>query len=66
MRGMSRRASGAPIEFTIESIPASAVVEFSCTEQTVKLGLIKSPARPPDDATDTERLMAAAGRAIGR
>ena len=58
---------GRPIEFAAESIPAiSAVVEFTCTEHTVELGLVKSPTRPPDDASDTERLMAAAGRSIGR
>ena len=58
---------GRPIEFAAESIPAiSEVVEFTCTEQTVNIGLIKSPTRPPEDATDTECLMAAAGRVIGR
>ena len=58
---------GHPIEFKAESIPAiAAVVEFTCTEHTISLGLIKPPTVPPEDATDTERLMAAAGRAITR
>ena len=58
---------GRPIEFRIESIPTiAAVVEFTCTEQTISLGLIKPPTIPPADATDTERLMAAAGHAISR
>jgi len=44
----------------------TGVVELTCTEHAVQLGLIKPPTDPPADATDTERLMAAAGRTIPR
>lgn len=58
---------GRPIEFPDETIPAMAdVVALTCTGHTVELGLVKPPTEPPPDATDTERLMAAAGRAIPR
>jgi uncharacterized protein (TIGR03086 family) len=58
---------GRAIEFPSETIPAmSDVVALTCTDHTVELGLIKPPTEPPADATDTERLMAAAGRTIPR
>ena len=58
---------GRAIEFPPETIPTmSEVVALTCTDQTVELGLVKPPTEPPVDATDTERLMAAAGRAIPR
>jgi uncharacterized protein (TIGR03086 family) len=58
---------GRAIEFPAETIAAmSDVVALTCTDHTVELGLIKPPTEPPADATDTERLMAAAGRAIPR
>ena len=56
---------GRAIEFPAETIPAMTdVVALTCTDHAVELGLIKPPTEPPADATDTERLMAAAGRTI--
>lgn len=56
---------GRPLEFPAEWIPGlTDVVRTTCTEHTVEIGLVKPPTTPPEDATDTERLMAAAGRAI--
>ena len=58
---------GRAIDFPAETIPAMAdVVALTCTDHTIELGLIKPPTEPPADATDTERLMAAAGRTIPR
>lgn len=58
---------GRAIEFSPDAVPAlTDVFALTCTEHTVELGLIKPPTEPPDDATDTERLLAAAGRAIPR
>jgi uncharacterized protein (TIGR03086 family) len=58
---------GRAIEFPAETITTmAAVVAFACTDHTVELGLVKPPTEPPADATDTERLMAAAGRTIPR
>lgn len=58
---------GRAIQFAPESIPAMAdVVALTCTEQAIELGLIKPPTEPPRDATETERLMAGAGRTITR
>ena len=58
---------GRSIEFPEETIPAMAdVVAATCTDHTVELGLVKPPTEPPADATDTERLMAAAGRTVPR
>ena len=58
---------GGAFEFPPEWIPRMrGVVELTCTEQTVELGLVKPPTEPPSDATETERLMAAAGRTIPR
>ena len=42
------------------------VVALTCNEQAIELDLIKPPTEPPADATDTERLMALAGRTIPR
>lgn len=56
---------GRPIEFPPSSIPAMTdVVALTCTDHVVELGLIKPPTVPPVDATDTERLMALAGRTV--
>lgn len=58
---------GRAIDFPAETIPAMRdVVALTCTDHAVELGLIKPPTDPPADATDTEQLMAAAGRAIPR
>ncbi len=58
---------GQPIEFEGEMIPTiSVVVAATCTDAVRELGLIKPVAPTPADATDTERLMAAAGRSISR
>jgi uncharacterized protein (TIGR03086 family) len=58
---------GRAIDFPAGTIATMAdVVALTCTEHTVELGLVKPPTEPPADATDTERLMAAAGRAIPR
>jgi uncharacterized protein (TIGR03086 family) len=58
---------GRPIEFAVEELPAvSAVVEATCTDAARDHGLIQPVTTVPDDATATERLMAAAGRAISR
>ena len=58
---------GRPIDFERQVIPSiSAVVEATCTDGARALGLIQAATEPPADATDTERLMAAAGRTIHR
>jgi uncharacterized protein (TIGR03086 family) len=58
---------GRAIEFPAEAISTMAeVVALTCTDHTVEIGLVKPPTEPPADATDTERLMAAAGRTIAR
>ena len=58
---------GHAIEFTPEEIPTiSAVVEATCTDAARAIGLIQPATQPPADATETERLMALAGRAIPR
>lgn len=55
---------GRPLEFPPERIPAvTAVVEATCTEAVRALGLIKDVAPIAPDASDTDRLMAQAGRA---
>jgi uncharacterized protein (TIGR03086 family) len=55
------------IDFQAETITEMAdVVALTCTDHTVELGLVKPPTEAPADATDTERLMAAAGRTIPR
>lgn len=56
---------GRAIEFPPEWNDAMTdVVALTCNDQAIELGLIKPPTVPPADATDTERLMAAAGRTI--
>ena len=58
---------GHPIEFEAEMIPTiSVVVAATCTDAAREHGLIKPVAPTPADATDTERLMAPAGRSISR
>ena len=58
---------GRPIEFESQTIPSiSAVVAATCTDGAREHGLIKAPTETPADATDTERLMALAGRTIPR
>jgi uncharacterized protein (TIGR03086 family) len=58
---------GRATEFEPQAIPSiSAVVDATCTDGVRALGLIKAATEPPADATDTERLMAAAGRTIHR
>lgn len=58
---------GSPLEFDPAQVPVlSDVVAATCTDAAREVGLIKSPTPVPDDATDTERLMSAAGRAIPR
>ena len=54
---------GRPLQFPLESIPAvTAVVEATCTDAVRALGLIKDVAPITPDASDTDRLMAQAGR----
>ena len=58
---------GRAIEFPPDTIPLMRdVVALTCNDHTIELGLVKPPTAPPVDATDTERLMAAAGRVITR
>jgi uncharacterized protein (TIGR03086 family) len=58
---------GHPIEFRPEAVPAiSAVVEATCTDDARAAGLIQPATKPPADASDTERLVAAAGRSPRR
>ena len=65
--GTSRQASVARSSSSREAIPSiSAVVEQTCTDGARAMGIIKAATEPPADATDTERLMAAAGRTIRR
>jgi uncharacterized protein (TIGR03086 family) len=56
---------GRAIEFPAEWIPRmTSVAELTCTDHAVELGLVEPPTEPPTDATETQRLMAAAGRTI--
>ena len=58
---------GQPVEFDPSEIPVLAeVVDATCTDAARDHDLIKAATTPPVDATDTERLMAAAGRTIPR
>jgi len=58
---------GHAIDFAPEATPSiSGVVEATCTDGARALGLIQAATDPPGDATETERLMAAAGRTIPR
>ena len=57
---------GRPLEFDPDQIPTiTEVVATTCTDAAREHGLIKEPADVPAGATDTQRLMAAAGRAVG-
>src|SRR3954449_2365074 len=54
---------GRPIEFAPERIPAiTEVVQATCTDGVRELGLIKPVAQVSANASDTDRLMAQAGR----
>jgi len=54
---------GRPLEFPPEWIPAlTAVVKATGTDAVRELGLIKGVAPIAPDASDTDRLMAQAGR----
>jgi len=54
---------GRPLEFPPETIAAvTAVVEATCTDDVRALGLIKGVAPVAPGASDTDRLMAQAGR----
>jgi len=56
---------GRALEFPEKWIPGmTGVVELTCTEHAVEIGLVKPPTQPPAGATETQRLMAAAGRTI--
>ncbi len=56
---------GRPIEFTAEMIPTiSVVVAATCTDGAREHGLIKPVVTTPADASDTEQLMALAGRSL--
>ena len=56
---------GRALEFPPDWIPGmTGVVALTCTEHTVEIGLVKPPTTPPPVATDTQRLMAAAGSTI--
>jgi uncharacterized protein (TIGR03086 family) len=58
---------GHAIEFAPEELPAiSAIVEATCTDAAREHGLIQPATEAPGDATDTERLLALAGRTISR
>ncbi len=58
---------GRAVEFDPDEMEWIAeVVAATCNDDARALGLIKAPTSPPPDATDTERLMAAAGRTISR
>ncbi|MEP7178981.1 MAG: TIGR03086 family metal-binding protein, partial [Pseudonocardiales bacterium] len=54
---------GRPLEFPAEHISAiDVVVEATCTDPVRELGLIKDVAPIARDASETDRLMAKAGR----
>jgi uncharacterized protein (TIGR03086 family) len=58
---------GRPLEFDPAHVPAlTDVVEATCTDAAREIGLIQPPTDLPEGATDTERLLSAAGRAIPR
>jgi uncharacterized protein (TIGR03086 family) len=58
---------GQAMEFAPEELPAIAVIfDATCTDAARDHGLIKSVTEVPGDATDTERLLALAGRTIPR
>jgi uncharacterized protein (TIGR03086 family) len=56
---------GRPIDFPPEWIPGlTEVVAVTCTDHAVEIGLITPPTQAPAGATDTQRLMALAGREV--
>jgi uncharacterized protein (TIGR03086 family) len=58
---------GPALEFDPAQIAVlSEVVAVTCTDAAREVGLIKAPTDVPADATDSERLMSLAGRAINR
>ena len=58
---------GSAIEFEPRAVPSiSTIVAAVCTDDVRAMGVIKAATEPPTDATDTERLMATAGRTIHR
>lgn len=58
---------GRAIEFASDELPAvAAIVDATCTDAARDHGLIQPVTVPPDDATETQRLMTLAGRAIPR
>jgi hypothetical protein len=58
---------GHAIDFAPEELPAiTAIVDATCTDAARDHGLIQPVTAAPGDATDSERLMALAGRAIPR
>ena len=58
---------GHAIEFDPRAVPSiSTIVDAVCNDDVRAMGIIKAATQPPADATDTERLMAAAGRTIPR
>ena len=58
---------GRPLDFDPAELGTLAdVVAATCNGVAIEHGLIKPPAEPPADATETERLMAASGRSITR
>jgi uncharacterized protein (TIGR03086 family) len=58
---------GRAIEFAPEELPAiSAIVDATCTDAARDHGLIQPVTWAPGDATESERLMTLAGRAIPR
>lgn len=58
---------GRAVEFPPETIPAiAAVFEATCTDAARATGLIRPATQAPAGATDTEQLMAAAGRTVHR
>jgi uncharacterized protein (TIGR03086 family) len=58
---------GRAIEFEPRALPSiSTIVNTICTDDVRAMGVIKYATEPPTDATETERLMAFAGRTINR
>ncbi len=58
---------GRPIQFPPEWLPTiSSLVDATCTDAVRDIGLIKAARSTADDASETERLMAQAGRSLPR
>lgn len=56
---------GRPLEFPAAWVDdLTGVVERTCTDHAVEIGLVKPPTEPPAAATASERLMARAGRSL--